>query len=280
VKGVTPVRTRTSLPLILLAVASTGATWESNNFVVEAPTIEVAERIAKSAERHRKEIARLWLGKEMPDWRVPCPVRITLTPGRVGGGTTFIFDSRGGIVSQDMHLEGPLEGLLARGLPHEVTHTVFAYYFRCQVPRWADEGGSVLSEDAIERDRHDLLVRKILNTPGRSIRLRTLFGLTKYPRDAMVLYAEGYSVTSFLVGRRNRPTFLSFVDYGMCASWDEAVQKYYGYRDVEELEEEWLKEQQKRRQERDRAREAGDKGGTEKRREANRGRRDREEGLE
>ena len=48
-------------------------------------------------------------------------------------------------------------------LPHEVTHTVFAYYFRCPLPRWADEGGAVLSEDDIELDKHDKIVRQILN---------------------------------------------------------------------------------------------------------------------
>ena len=62
-----------------------------------------------------------------------------------------------------MHIEGTLERLLASVLPHEVTHTVFAFHFRQPVPRWADEGGSVLSEDEIERKRHDRLVRNILN---------------------------------------------------------------------------------------------------------------------
>src|SRR5262249_56886909 len=100
-------------------------------------------------------------------------------------------------------------------LPHEVTHTVLAHSFRPPVPRWADEGGSVLSEDDQERQRHDMLVRQILNTPGRAIPLRRLFALTQYPRDVMVLYAEGYSVTNFLVSRSSRPPFLTFLAHGM-----------------------------------------------------------------
>ncbi len=50
-----------------------------------------------------------------------------------------------------MNIEGPLDRLLSSVLPHEITHTVFAHYFRTPVPRWADEGGSVLSEDDLER---------------------------------------------------------------------------------------------------------------------------------
>jgi len=81
-----------------------------------------------------------------------------------------------------MEIQGPLDRLLASVLPHEITHTVFAHHFRQPVPRWADEGGSVLSEDDLERERHDKLTRSILNQgskfpcagfcPSRSIRAK------------------------------------------------------------------------------------------------------------
>ena len=107
------------------------------------------------------------------------------------------------ILSQDMHIEGSLDRLVASVLPHEVTHTVFAYHFRQPVPRWADEGGAVLSEDDPERNRHDQICRQILNTPGRKIPLRRLFSLQDYPGDVMALYAEGFSVANFLVSNSN-----------------------------------------------------------------------------
>src|SRR5262249_2434946 len=138
-----------------------------------------------------------------------------------------------------MQIKGPLDRLLASVLPHEITHTVFAHYFRCPVPRWADEGGSVLSEDDIERRRHDTLVRGLLNQ-GRQIRMRTLFSLREYPRDVMCLYAQGFSMTDFLVKRSDRRTFLKFIAHGMNHGWDNAVQTYYRHRSVEELEEAWL----------------------------------------
>jgi hypothetical protein len=232
---------RRALWLILAGVfASLGAQYPTTNFIVEAPSPEIAQQVGDYAEHYRKEKALQWLGHEMPTWGQRCPIRVTLTMNGSGGATTFAFD-RGTIVSQNMHIEGRLDRLLASVLPHEVTHTVFAYRFRTPVPRWADEGGAVLSEDEEERARHDQLVRQILNTPGKSIRLRTLFTLRDYPREVMSLYAEGYSVSNFLVSLSDRATFLNFVDHGMRYGWDSAIQTHYSaYHNIEELEQGWL----------------------------------------
>ena len=40
-------------------------------------------------------IARAWLGRELPDWNAPCPVRVKLTGGEAGGVTTFDFNPGG-----------------------------------------------------------------------------------------------------------------------------------------------------------------------------------------
>jgi hypothetical protein len=227
--------------VILAAVSSMGATYRTQNFVVEAPTQAIAEQVGQYAEYYRREKAMQWLGQEMPAWPEPCPLRVTITPNENGGGaTSFAFD-KGRILGQNMQIEGSLNRVLASVLPHEVTHTVLAQYFRQPVPRWADEGSSVFSEDDLERQRHDTLVRNILNTPGRAIPLRRLFAMREYPKDVMVLYAEGFSVTSFLVTQSNRQTYLAFVHHGMQNGWDDAAKKYYSYKSVEDLEQAWLK---------------------------------------
>jgi hypothetical protein len=231
---------RPSVALVLVgALASLGAASRTQNFVVEAPTPQIAQQVGQYAEHYRREKALQWLGQEMPPWPEPCPVHVTVTMSGAGGATSFAFD-RGRILSMEMNIEGSLDRLLSSVLPHEVTHTVFAHYYRTPVPRWADEGGSVLSEDDQERNRHDQLVRQILNAPGRAIPLRRLFSLTQYPRDVMVLYAEGYSVTNFLVGQSSRSQFLAFVAQGMRGDWDGAARAHYRYNSVEELEQAWL----------------------------------------
>lgn len=230
---------RPSVALVLVgALASLGASYPTANFIVEAPDPAFAEQVGKYAEIYRRQKAMEWLGHEMPTWGRRCPLRVTLAGGS-GGATTFDFNN-GSILSIDMHIEGSPDRLLASVLPHEITHTVLAYYFRNPVPRWADEGSAVLSEDERERNVHEQEVRRILQTPGRTIPLRRLFGLMNYPRDVMVLYAEGYSVANFLVSKSSRPEFLAFVAQGMQGDWDTAVRKHYRYRSVEELEGAWI----------------------------------------
>src|SRR5262245_45555635 len=231
---------RRHLVLILAGVfASLGASFRTPNFDVKDPTDQIAQQVGEYAERYRRQKALEWLGREMPPWPEPCPLHVKVTMSGAGGATSFAFD-QGRVLGQHMNIEGSLERLLNSVLPHEVTHTVFAHYFRRPVPRWADEGGAVLSEDDIERNRHDQLCRQILNTPGRMIPLRRLFALKEYPGDVMVLYAEGFSVANFLVNASSRPAFLAFVAHGMQQGWDSAVQTHYRYRSVEELEQAWL----------------------------------------
>ena len=234
------------------------ATVTTTNFVVTAPDAKLAQRFAEQAERFRKEKALQWLGQEMPAWREPCPLSVNITYNGGGGGeTSFSFGYDGGrpvVRSQQMRIHGPVRQLLESVLPHEITHTVLAHHFGRPVPRWADEGGSVLSENNEERFNHDVKNREYLNA-GRGICLRVLFPMAEYPADMHVLYAEGYSVCAYLVergggGLAGRSKLLQFLAIGMkgnnpqrhgsVATWSAAAQQVYGFENVEELEKTWL----------------------------------------
>jgi hypothetical protein len=209
----------------------------SRNFEVTAPNEEMAREFAKLAEKFRKEKALEWIGEEMPPWPRPCPLVVRVTGEGASGATTFHFNE---VIHQEMEIQGDYAKLKDSVLPHEVTHTVFAFYFKQPVPRWADEGGSVYSENEQERRRHDDMCRRMLNA-GRGIPLRRLFEMTQYPSDVMVLYAQGYSISRFLTETTDRKTFLSFVGHGMNRGWDDAVRTFYPtYRSVNELEAGWL----------------------------------------
>jgi hypothetical protein len=242
--------------LVAAALASPGvasaANYETVNFVTSAPTPELAREFGDAAERYRKEKAFDWLGREMPPWPRKCPLEVQLTMGSAGGATTFTFGADGGgrgvVTSQRMEIRGEKRQLLDSVLPHEVTHTVLAHHFGRPVPRWADEGGSVLSENEQERFNHDIKCREMLNA-GRAIVLRTLFRMTEYPRDMLVLYAQGYSVSAFLVerggnGREGRGKLLTFLGVGMqgntAESWNEACRRVYGFESVDALEAAWI----------------------------------------
>jgi len=221
--------------------------YVTENFEVSAPDSELAKRFGIAAEKFRVEKANEWLGREMPRWSKRCPLVVEITIGRTGGATTFTFGRNGGVLSQEMKIFGDVPQLLNSVLPHEVTHTVLAHHFKQAVPRWADEGGSVLSENAKERRDHDIKCREFLNA-GRAIVLRQLLPMKEYPRDMIVLYAQGYSVCSYLIdlgggGLKGRTKFLDFLGDGMEGGgrgWEKAVRSHYGFNGIDDLEARWI----------------------------------------
>ncbi|MDR3632854.1 MAG: hypothetical protein P4L84_03405 [Isosphaeraceae bacterium] len=214
-----------------------GASHRTKNFVVEASTPEIAKTIAEHAEVCRVSIARAWLGQELPAWPAPCPIKVNLTRGEAGGLTSFGFN-RGKVTDQSMTVEGRLDRVLASAIPHEVTHTVFAAYFGGPMPRWADEGASLLSEDQRERNRHDQIVAELLARRG-DLPLSRLFRIEEYPSDLMGFYGQGYSISRFLIEMGGRPRFLKFVKDGLNHSWDVSTRTHYGLADVRELDRAW-----------------------------------------
>lgn len=219
--------------------------YVTSNFRVYAPSKDLAEKFGDFAEHYRREKALEWLGREMPTWPDRCPLRVEINMKQSGGATTFTFNpAQLGVQQQEMKIWGETKQLLHSVLPHEVTHTVLAHHFGRAVPRWADEGASVLSENEEEWFNHDIRCREILNA-GRGISMRVLFTLKEYPRDMITVYAQGYSMCDFLINHHKggRAEFLRFVGLGMKnnnRNWEQAVQEVYGYRSVDELQESWI----------------------------------------
>jgi hypothetical protein len=214
-----------------------GASFRTANFAVEAPTREIARRVGERAEECRISIAKAWLGHELAAWTAPCPVRVVITQGEAGGLTSFGFH-QGGVTDQRITVEGRLDRILASALPHEVTHTIFASYFGGPMPRWADEGASLLSEDNRELRRHDQIAIDLLGRRGE-IPLTRLFVIEEYPRDLMSFYGQGYSISRFLVEMGGRPRFLRFVRDGLQNGWDTSTRAHYQLTNVRELDRAW-----------------------------------------
>jgi hypothetical protein len=214
-----------------------GASFRSTNFNVEASTREIAQRVAERAEECRILTAKAWLGHELAAWTTPCPVRVVITAGEAGGITSFGFH-QGRVSDQRMTVEGRLDRILASALPHEVTHTIFASYFGGPMPRWADEGASLLSEDHRELRRHDQIVVDLLARRGE-IPLSRLFVIEEYPKDLMSFYGQGYSISRFLVEMGGRSRFLRFVRDGLKNGWDTSTRAHYELSNVRELDRAW-----------------------------------------
>ena len=234
-----PFRSRHLLAGIAIAIAPTlmGASHATRNFKVEADSAAVARKVAEHAEACRARIAREWLGRDLAPWDSPCPIRVKLTRGEAGGLTSFGF-AGGRVSDQRMTVEGRLDRILNSAIPHEVTHTVFAAAFGGPMPRWADEGASLLSEDSRELQRHDEIVQRLFSRRGE-MPLARLFKIEEYPNDLLGFYGQGYSASRFLVEIGGRPRFLRFVRDGSKGQWDEATRLHYGLADTRELDRAW-----------------------------------------
>ena len=107
------IRTKISIVLAVVAISysANGASYSTRNFVVTAPTSNVAEEVGKAAEVYRRELAIYWLGQPLPNWSAPCKLKVR--PGAIGAGgeTTFQF-VRGEVVNWNMYVQGSLERIL------------------------------------------------------------------------------------------------------------------------------------------------------------------------
>ncbi len=226
--------------VLVAALCSLGASYRTKNFVVSAPSPELARQIGDMAEKYRHDLAQLWLGEAMPNWSQPCPITAQVGPQLgAGGATSFVFD-RGEVFGWRMTIQGSRERILDSVLPHEVTHTVFATHFRQPLPRWADEGACTTVEHPSERAKQQNMLISFLRT-GRGIAFSQMFAMKEYPHDVLPLYSQGYSVARYLVQQGGRQKFLAFIRDGLRdENWGRAVNTHYGVESLASLQNEWL----------------------------------------
>ncbi len=226
--------------VLAAALGSLGASYRTRNFVINAPTAEMARQIGDTAEAFRRDLAQEWLGQPMPNWSQPCPITAQVGDQLgAGGATSFVFD-RGEVFGWRMTIQGSLERILDSVLPHEVTHTIFATHFRQPLPRWADEGACTTVEHTSERNKQQHMLVSFLRT-GRGIAFSQMFAMKEYPHDVLPLYSQGYSVARWLVQQGGRHKFLEFLADGLRdENWTRATKAHYGYDNLSMLQERWL----------------------------------------
>ena len=234
------------LPLLLL---TTGANYETANFVVNAPSAESARQFAETAEQFRNDLAILWLGKTLPDWSEKCPVKVHVGNDLgAGGKTSFVFEN-GEVFDWEMEIQGSHERILDSVLPHEITHMILASHFRMPIPRWLDEGMATSVEDNSEKANYRRLLQQFLksNVP-RCFPFNRMVAMKEYPADPMPFYAQGLSVVEYLLelgGQFDDNTHRRLVRFAHTAmqdgNWKSALQEHYDMSNLGELQTNWVK---------------------------------------
>jgi hypothetical protein len=222
------------------ALPAAAAGFRTANFLVDAPTPELARKIGEASEHYRHTLAVEWLGKPLPRWSRPCPIKAQVAPHLgAGGATSFVFD-QGEVFNWTMTIQGSEERIIDSVLPHEITHTIFASHFRRPLPRWADEGACTTVEHPVERARQHRMLVEFLTT-NRGIAFPEMFAMREYPADVLPLYAQGYSLARYLIERGGRHKYVNFVADGLATeNWSTALEKHYGVRTVAQMQSVWL----------------------------------------
>jgi hypothetical protein len=233
---------RAALMAAILCVAA-GASYQTPNFVVETDSAELARQFGQAAETYRHDLAISWLGRPMPRWDQPCKVTVRVGPNLGAGGATTFFFNQGEVYGWQMTIQGSRERVLDSVLPHEITHMVFASHFRQPLPRWADEGGATSVEHVSERDKYHKMLIEFLRG-RRGIAFNRMFSMAEYPHDphdVMPLYAQGFSLSEFLIRQGGRRKFVAYLADGLeNDQWVAATQRHFGYQGMGQLQNAWV----------------------------------------
>ena len=223
----------------IITINSLGAAdYRTSNFIVQAPSKTLAYQVATAAESLRRDLAIYWVGRPLAEWPNPCPIRVISGPDLPAQGVTTYNP----VPARDFQMEvvGTSERILDSVLPHEITHTVLATYFRRPLPRWADEGICTTMEHHSERAKHDKKLIQFLKS-HRGIAMNQLFLMKEYPSDVLPMYAQGYSVCQFLIDQKGPRAFIAFLgDYLKQPSWTANINKHYGYESLQQFQDYWI----------------------------------------
>lgn len=224
--------------LIGILLVSMGASYRTPNFVVETPDRVMAQEFCSRAESLRAELAQLWLGRTLPQWSQPCS--ITVNTRILATSTTKFRISNGEVTSWCMNLYGSRRRIMENILPHEINHTIFASHFRQVVPKWCDEGAAISVEPASEGANYHRQLRTFL-TSRRGIAFNRMFAMNHYPQDYMPLYAQGLSLTEYLIQQGGRRKFINYLRDGLQGDqWASATKTHYGHQNLGELQGSWV----------------------------------------
>lgn len=220
---------------------STGAVYQTRNFIVTAATSNEAKRVGEAAEEYRRDLAQFWLGQPLPPWGKPCKVRVKTGSLGAGGETRFQFVGKE-VLNWNMFVQGSMERILDSVLPHEINHTIFACHYRRPLPRWADEGAATLFEHRSEQLKQLGLLNQVIKNDREFIAMDTLLRMKEYPkgmRAMLIMYAEGYALADFLVQQGGRQRYLKFLTDGHKIGWSKAIRTNYHHGGVASLEKNW-----------------------------------------
>ena len=166
-------------------------------------------------------------------WRV-FPVRFA--PGRGGSVAGYTIYSRPNVV--EVAIFQTLDEARGGTLDHELTHAFFFYLLQSNFDLFLNEGLAQNSEYRRRESLRQTVYRRYLN--GEFWELDRLYGRDAYD-GGLLIYHEGFSVVDFLIARGGSLWIAAFMDELVRSNdVDKTLDRYYGYRDLNELQNAWI----------------------------------------
>ena len=231
--------TRLLLGIVVAAIpcfAQASGVALSRNFNVLAPDQGLANAVLTRAESFRREIAKEWLGEDLPAGAGPAMITVTESRDEDVGLTWPIDNSQ-----REYHkvwLRTSRQRALGSTLRHEIVHVVFATRFPDRLPVWVEEGIAGLSDDAERARIRQARIAELAHS-GDWPRLETLFQERRIAPSHQANYSISTSLVEYLLSRGDKRTLLRFAATGKKEGWATAVNRYYGLPSVPDLEAEW-----------------------------------------
>jgi hypothetical protein len=218
------------------ATESTSGFASSDNFVVYAPTQELADEVLKKSETLRTKLARAWLDKELAPGVGAAMIHVSLANGESHGFTWP--KSQPDEKYHSVTIKSSREKALNIILPHELTHALMATEFGGRLPRWANEGVACFQDGSeILGNRRQSLYRfaQTAQWPSLEIVLRQ----ESCKSDDYSYFTVASSITEFLLERESPKTFFAFAMEGQEKGWEFAARTHYEFHSVHDLESKW-----------------------------------------
>ena len=225
------------LALVVLSSPARAAGFSrSENFVVMAAEKALADEALAQAEQYRREIAREWLGAELPPSVGQAVLHVEVTDGDDSAHTWVVDDPR-----RQYHrvwVNGSRRQVLGSTLRHEISHVVMATRFPQGLPLWINEGIASLHDDADRAATRKRIIDWYAQTGNWPPLPRILAAKAMRAHDQET-YSVAASLTEYFLSLEDKATLVAFAATGTQRNWDEALREHYGIRGINQLQQSW-----------------------------------------
>jgi len=215
----------------------------NQNFVVTAATGKIAKKVAAQADLYRRQIAKKWLGRRLPDGVQRTNITVTLSKTEDRGRTWPIRSPRRS--NHTIYLTSSADRVSGSTLKHEVAHVVLATHFGIhgRLPTWLEEGiASQYDDNRRQKIRNEFVSSRLGTTETQ---LSSLFRTKSIAASRVGTYSLAESLTRYLMSKgktmpgRPADRLFAFAAEAKSSGWDRALRRNYNIDGVVTLQKDW-----------------------------------------